>query len=137
MMSCNCNCGCKAGCTLWALILAAVAGVLAAFLQITGAVTVTAAFLWVALGIGVVYLALLVLTGALARRGDRTGCCRSLELLLAAILGSILLALILLAEGITATGILSAVLTGGLVFSLVLVFGGSACYIRCMADCGS
>jgi len=137
MTSCNCSCGCRAGCSLWALILAAIAGVLTAFFQITGVAVLTTAFLWVALGVGAGYLALLVLTGAGARRGERTGCCRILELLLAALLGTILLALLLLAVGITATSILSALLAGGLVFFLVLVFGGSACYIRCLADCGS
>lgn len=51
-----CNCSCRCSCTAVALIVSAILGVLAAFLQITGVITVTTAFLWVALGIAVVYL---------------------------------------------------------------------------------
>ena len=46
-----------------------------------------------------------------------------------------LLALILLAVGITATSVLSAVLVGVLVFFLWLTVAASACYVRCAADC--
>ena len=63
-----CNCNCRFNCTLFAIISAAVLGVVAAFLQFSGVITVTTAFLWVALGIGVVYLAGL-LTASVWRRG--------------------------------------------------------------------
>lgn len=55
-----CNCNCRCSCTGAAVIASAVVGVLAAFLQITGVITVTPAFLWVALGVAVVYLGVLV-----------------------------------------------------------------------------
>lgn len=131
-----CNCNCRFNCTLFAIISAAVLGVIAAFLQISGVITVTTAFLWVALGIGVVYLASLVVTSALRRGTVQPNClCRALNALLSGVLGTILLALVLLAVGIVATSVLSAVLVGVLVFFLWLTVAASACYVRCAADC--
>ena len=51
-----CNCNCRFNCTLFAIISAIILGVVAAFLQISGTFTAGTTFLWVALGIGVVYL---------------------------------------------------------------------------------
>ena len=131
-----CNCNCRFNCTLFAVISAAILGVVAAFLQISGVIAVTTAFLWVALGVGVVYLAGLVVASAGRRGVNPTDClCRALNALLAGVLGTILLALILLAVGITATSVLSAVLVGVLVFFLWLTVAASACYVRCAADC--
>ncbi|MBQ3002430.1 MAG: hypothetical protein IJD82_01715, partial [Clostridia bacterium] len=56
----GCDCSCRCSCTLWAIIASAVIGVVAAFLQMAGLINVTPAFLWVLLGIAVVYLAVLV-----------------------------------------------------------------------------
>ena len=128
-----CNCNCRWSCTLLAVISAAILGVVAAFLFISGTIAVTTAFLWVALGIGIVYLAGLVST---RRCAEPTGClCRALDALLAGVLGTILLALVLLAVGIVATSVLSAVLVGVLVFFLWLTVASAACYVRCAADC--
>ena len=131
-----CNCNCRFNCPLFAIISAAILGVVAAFLQISGVITVTTAFLWVALGIGVVYLAGLLTASASRRGGNVSDClCRALNALLAGVLGTILAALILLAVGIVATSVLSAVLVGVLVFFLWLTVAASACYVRCAADC--
>ena len=131
-----CNCNCRFNCTLFAVISAAILGVVAAFLQISGVITVTTAFLWVALGIGVVYLAGLLVASAGRRGVTPSGClCSALKTLLAGVLGTILLALILLAVGIIATSVLSAVLVGILVFFLWLTVASAACYVRCAADC--
>lgn len=131
-----CNCNCRFNCTLFAVISAAVLGVIAAFLQISGTVTVTTAFLWVTLGIGVVYLAGLVAASALRRSAVQPNClCRALNALLAGVLGTILLSLVLLAVGIVATSVLSAVLVGVLIFFLWLTVASAACYVRCAADC--
>ena len=131
-----CNCNCRFNCTLFAVISAAILGVIAAFLQISGTITVSTAFLWVALGIGVVYLAGVLVASVLRRGGVAPNClCRALNTLLAGVLGTILLALVLLSVGIVATSVLSAVLVGVLVFFLWLTFAASACYIRCTADC--
>lgn len=131
-----CNCNCRFNCTLFAVISAAILGVVAAFLQISGVITVTTAFLWVALGIGLVYLAGLLVASAGRRGGNASDClCSALNTLLAGVLGTVLLALILLAVGITATSVLSAVLVGVLVFFLWLTVAASACYVRCAGEC--
>lgn len=131
------GCGCKGSCTTAALIASAVIGVLAAFFQITGLITLNAVFLWVAFAIAVGYLGLLVLSVPTGQT-DSNGCqCRTLQVLLLAILGTILLSVILLAVGIVATSVISAILVGLLVFFFSLVFASTACYVRCLADCES
>ena len=132
----RCNCNCRWDCTVVAVILSAIVGVVAAFLQISGTITVGTAFLWVALGIGVVYLAALVAAYALGRCTQRPACaCRGLTALLVGILGTVLLSLVLLAVGIVATSVLSAIGVGLLLFFLWLTLTASACYVRCQADC--
>lgn len=131
-----CNCSCRCSCTAVALIVSAIVGVLAAFLQITGVITVTTAFLWVALGSAVVYLGVQVLSAALAGRPERSACrCTALNALLIGILGTILLSLILLAVGIVATSVVSAILVGLLLFFLGLTLISTACYVRALAGC--
>lgn len=131
-----CNCGCRCGCTGAALIASAILGVLTAFLQITGVITVTTAFLWVALGIAVVYLGVQVLASARADCPERSACrCAALNALLAGILGTILLSLILLSVGIVATSVVSAILVGLLLFFLSLALTGTACYVRVLSGC--
>ena len=131
-----CNCNCRFNCTLAAIISAVIVGVIAAFLQITGTITVGIPFLWVALGIGVVYLAGLLWASVLHRRSENPSClCRALNALLSGALGTVLFALVLLAVGIVATSILSAILVGLLVFFLWLTVSASACYVRCTTDC--
>lgn len=135
LLNCNCSCGCKCNCTVGAIVISAILGVLAAFLQITGTITITPVFLWVVLGVAAVFLGILLLTRS-ARSDGRTGCaCAALTLILAGILGSVLLGLVLLAVGITATSVLSAILVGILVFFFTLIFTGAVCLIRCTADC--
>lgn len=130
MMCCNC----RFNCTLLALILGVVAGVAAAFLLITGGLTLTPVFLAVAFAVAVVYLGVLVATVS-ARRGA-VGClCRTLQTVLAGILGTVATAVILLLTGITATSVMSAILVGLLAFFFVLMIAGAACYVRCLADC--
>ncbi len=135
VVSCNCNCNCKR--TIGAIIAAIIIGVLAAFFQITAAITVTTAFLWVLLGIAVVYLAVLVIATALIRRSEHNECsCASLNTLLAGILGTILFAVVLLGFGIVATSVVSAILVGLLLGFFALTVAASACYVRSLTDCG-
>ena len=126
------NCGCKFSCTAVAAIVSAILGVLAAFLQISGVFVLGTVFLWIALGVAVVYLGVLPIT---ASSCCAKGCCRSLYTVLAGILGTIALAAILLAAGIVATSIISAILVGLLVFFFTLTLTGTACYIRCLSAC--
>lgn len=135
LFNCNCSCGCKCNCTVGALIVSGILGVVAAFLQITGMITVAPVFLWVVLGVAAVYLGILLLTRGLRSEG-RTACaCAALSLVLTGILGSLLFGAVLLAVGITATSIVSALLVGILLFFFSLIFTNAACLIRCVADC--
>lgn len=131
----SCCCHNRRDCTVAAIIISAILGVIAAFLQISGVITVAPVFLWVSLGIAVGYLAILVATAS-GRRGENRSClCPALNALLIGILGSILFSLVLLAVGITATSILSAILIGLLIASLALILTSAACYVRCLNDC--
>lgn len=126
------NCNCRRDCTLLAVIAALILGVVAAFLQITAVITVTPAFLWVALGIAVGYLGVLLVTTALTSRAGGKPCvCTTLGTVLTGILGAILFAAALLAVGVVATSVVSAIL----VAFLTLTFAGTACLVLCLADC--
>jgi hypothetical protein len=130
------GCNCRWSCTAAAAIVSAILGVLAAFFQITAVITFTPVFALVAFGIAVVYLGVLVVTTALARRAEPCRCiCPILNTVLTGILGAILFAVVLLAVGIVATSVLSAILVGLLVFFFALALTGSACLVRCLADC--
>ena len=128
-------CGCRRDCVVTALIASAIIGVLTAFLQITAVITVTPVFLWVALGVAVVYLGVLELAAARAGRAERGGCCRALSAVLTGILGTALFAVVLLAVGIVATSVVSAILVGLLMFFLALTLTATACFVRCLSDC--
>lgn len=130
------NCGCRRDCNLIAVIASLIIGIVTAFLQITAVITVTPAFLWVALGIAVGYLGVLLVTAALSQRAQCKPCLSSsLAVVLAGILGTILFATTLLAVGIIATSVVSAILVGLLAAFLTLTFAGSACLVRCFTDC--
>ena len=129
MPTCSCNFRCS--CVIAAVVASVILGVVAAFLQITGAITVTPAFLWVVLGVAVGYLGILLAT---AGQND-AGCCGAIGTVLAGTLGAALFSVVLLAVGITATSVVSAILVGILLFFLALIFTATACYIRCLADC--
>ena len=130
-------CNCKCSCGILSAVISLIIGVIAAFLQITGAIAVTAVFLWVVAGVALGYLGILLLASAVQQQCSRCGCiCVSLSTLLAGALGSIFFAAVLLAVGIAATSVISAILVGLLVFFLALTLAGSACYVKCLADCG-
>lgn len=130
------NCNCRLSCTFWGLIAGLIIGVVGAFLQITAVITIAPVFLWVALGIAVGYLAILMVTTALDDERQGCGCrCAAVNTLLLGILGAILFAAVLLAVGIVATSVLSAILVGVLLFFLTLIFTGSACLVRCASGC--
>ena len=132
------DCQCRCSCQLAAIIASAIIGVITAFLQIAGIITVTPAFLWVVFGIAVVYLCVLVVASALSGDRENAGCfCQALNALLIGILGTVLFAVVLLAVGIVATSILSAFLVGVLLFFFALTLTSSACLVRTLADCRS
>ncbi len=132
----SCNCNGRNSCVGLSVIASIIIGVVTALLQITAAITVTPAFLWVGLGVVLVYLAVLLIAVALARRAPLPSCaCTVLTALLAGILGSALLAVVLLAVTFPATSILGAILVGGLLLFLTLTVASTACLVRCLANC--
>ena len=130
------SCRCKAQCTSIAIVAAIIIGVIAGMLTFMATITITPAFLWVLLGIAVVYLAILLATsgGSYSSRGD--GCfCSSLKTLLFGILGTILVSIILLGITFAATSILGAIFAGLLLAFFTLLIVSSVCLILCKANC--
>ncbi|MBQ6823829.1 MAG: hypothetical protein IJP27_04190, partial [Clostridia bacterium] len=109
-------------CTAVGVVIALIVGIITAFLRYTAVITVTPAFLWVTLGIAVVYLAILLAVG------PREGCGNPLTALLAGILGTALFSLILLGVSFAATSVIGAIFTGALLFFLALILLSAACY---------
>ena len=132
----NCNCQCRCNCMLGAIVASVILGIVTAFLHITGIVTATTIFLWVALGISVIYLAILLLKTGTCLNEVCACLCPTINALLVGILGSVLLSVILFAIGITATSVLSAILVGLLVLFQSLIFTSTACFIRTSLGCG-
>ena len=132
----NLNCSCKTECTGLAVIASIIIGVITAFLTFTATITITPAFLWVTLGISVVYLAVTLLATTLLRRfGVRDCVCRILPTLLTGILGTALASLILLGVEFAATSIVGAIIAGILLLFLTLTLTTTACLAKCIAGC--
>lgn len=125
-----CNCENRFGCVTLSFIASLVIGIIAAFLRITAVITLTPAFLWVALGIAVVYLALNLLAYERSAR-----CCTALYAVLAGALGTALLSVILLGVTFAATSVIGAIFAGLLLFFLSLLVSSTACLIACRANC--
>ena len=133
-MSTN-DCTCRGTCTTVALIISIVVGIIAAFLRITAAITVTPAFLWVVFGIAVVYLGVLLITMAsVSCCENKSTCCIKtiLTVLLGAIIATIFFAIVLLAVEFPATSVLGAIITGLLLLSFFLTLTETACLVRCI-----
>lgn len=133
-MSTSCR-SCRPGCTLIAVVASLIIGIIAAFLRITATITLTPTFLWVLLGIAVVYLAVTLVAAALFRNGCCDSLCRIVNTLLAGVLGTVLLSVVLLAIEFVATSLLGAVLTGALLFFFALTVTSAACLVRCFFNC--
>ncbi len=125
-IDCNCNCRCP----IYAVIASFIVGVVAAFLQITGTITVAPVFLWVTFGIAIGYLAVLLATSAYTEKTQCSCKSTSVRTLLAGILGTVLFSVILLAVGIIATSIVSAILVGFLLLFFSLIITSSACLVN-------
>lgn len=129
----NQNCCCRFNCTFWAIVLSIAVGVVTAFLTIMGMIALTPAFLWVTLGIAVVYLAVALATVNLKEGTAR--CCSALAAILIGVLGTALFSIVLLAISFPATSVLGAILAGVVLFFLFLTLTATACYVRCQALC--
>ncbi len=131
------NCNFKLSCTVASVIASIIIGLITTFLQVTAAITVSTAFLWVTFGIAVVYLGALVVTSMLRRSGESKCCvCSAVGTLLTGVLGTVLFSTVLLATGIVATSVFNAILLGLLLFFFSLMISVSACAVRCFFSCG-
>ncbi len=133
-MSTSCR-SCRTGCTVFAVVASLIIGIITAFLRITATITLTPAFLWVLLGIAVVYLAVILIAAALSRNGCCDSLCSIVTTLLAGVLGTVLFSIILLAIEFVATSIIGAVITGALLFFFFLTVTSTACLVRCLFNC--
>lgn len=138
MTNFNCNCNRSAGpcnCTAISVIASIIIGLLTGFLTFSATITVGTAFLWVAFGIAVVYLLVILLGSAHANGNSKACICYNLPFLLVGILGTILTSLILLAVGFAATSVIGAIITGFLLLFFTLTITQTACLTVCLADC--
>ena len=123
------NCECRYSCTGLAVVAALILGIIGAFLQITGVIALNATFLWVILGVAVVYLAILLATACFGTCS--IGCsCRPKLAVLAGILGAVVLSIVLLGIPAASAGVLGAILSGGTLFFFFLIIFASACLAR-------
>ena len=131
-----CNCGNRRDCTGIALVASLIIGIIATFLQITAVFTLTPVYSIVALGIAVVYLAVVLLTNATARKDSSCNlCCTPLSALLFGIAGTIFVAIVLLLIEFAATSIIGAIFVGALFFFFALTIFSTICLIRCLLNC--
>ena len=133
-MSTSCK-SCSPGCVVIAVVTSLIAGIVASFLRITGAISLTPAFLWVLLGIAVVYLAVAFAVSALSVKESCNDLCCTVTALIAGIIGTILLSIVFLAIEFAATSVIGAILTGALLFFFFLIVTSTACLIRCFFNC--
>lgn len=132
----NANCNCRNFCSLFAIILSLVVGIVTAMLTFMAVITVTPAFLWVLFGIATLYLLVAPVLLSFVRSCDTRDCvCALLPNLLTGLVGTILTSLVLLAVTFAATSILGALVTGALLAFFTLVITSNACLASCTASC--
>ncbi len=120
-------------CSALAVVVSAVVGVVAAFLQITAVITVAPLFIQTVFAVAVLLLATTLLSAALTDRESCRVCLYpALKAQLVGILGSVLVSLVLLAVGFAATSIIGAVFIGLLLFFFSLALTSTACVIKCL-----
>ena len=132
----NSYCNCKGSCTFVAVATSIIVGLITFVLRFTATITVTPAFLWVLLGIAVVYLLAAPISVYLAASlGVRSCLCPAVNSLIWGILGTVLFSVILLAISFVATSIVGAIITGLLLAFFTLTLTSVACIIKCISGC--
>lgn len=130
------NCCIKTcSCTTAAVVISAILGVIAAFLNMSALIVLTPTVFWVLFGIAVGFLALSYFVSAVGLRSERNCVCNSFTPLLLGILLTILATGILLLFDLTATGIAASIIIGVLIFAFSLILTTTACLIRCLIRC--
>lgn len=120
-------------CPAVAVVVSALIGVVAAFLQITAIITVAPLFIQSVFVVAVLLLATTLLSAAVTKKEVCDTClCPALKAQLVGILGSVLTSLVLLAVGFAATSIIGAIIIGFLLFFFSLALTSTACVVRCL-----
>lgn len=133
-MSTSCS-RCRPDCTVAGFVVSLVLGVITAFLRITGEISLTSAFLWVLLGIAVLFLAVSLIAAAVFREDGCNNLCSVLTPFLIGVIGTVVLSVLLLAFEFAATSVIGAILTGSLLFFFFLTVTFAACLTRCIFNC--
>ena len=130
------NCCCRNDCIVCSVVASIILGIVAAMLRFMATITVTPAFLWVVLGVAIVYLAVLLISSIFLRNTGFKRClCSILPVLLAGILGTVLISIILLAITFVATSVIGAIFTGLLILCFSLIITSTSCLITCITGC--
>lgn len=128
----NQNCGYSCDCSILAIVASIIIGIIAGILKYFAVITINDTFFWVTLGVAVVYLAIVLIISANGDAKDKICINTLITVLLTGILGTILASLILLAVGFSATSVLGAIVSGGLLFFFSLMLTAVACIIKCI-----
>ena len=88
------------------------------------------------LAIAVAYLGLTLISGAIYRDGCCEGLCSIITALLSGVVGTILLAIVLLNIEFAIASVIGAIVTGALLFFFFLTVTSTACLVRCFFNCG-
>ncbi|MBQ7794267.1 MAG: hypothetical protein IJ366_07105 [Clostridia bacterium] len=130
------GCNNRSDCTGIAIVASIIIGIIAAFLRITGVITIAPVFLWVVFGIAVVYLAITLIAASIVQNSGVRGCiCPILAVLLTGILGAVLTSLVLLAISFATTSIIGAIIVGALLAFFSLILTTTACLVKCILRC--
>ena len=129
------NCDCDLSCTTKGIIAGIIIGIITAILRYNAIITLTPAFLWVLLGIAVVYLGIALLTSGINL--SKNNCCTNLSTFLTAIAGTTLTSIVLLGITFAATSIIGAVISGVALFFFTLLIISAICLIKCRYSCNS
>lgn len=133
-LSCNCSCSQGTQCLLFSVTASVIIGIITSLFAVTTIITVTPVFLWVVLGIAIVYLAITLLISVSICYSHKHSCSNTpLLLLLTGILGTILTAVILLMVEFVSASVLAAIITGALMLFFSLFITSAACLVRCFA----
>lgn len=133
---CGCPNNCKFDCTVFAIVASIILGIIAAFLQVTCTIALGPVIYGVVFGIAVLFLPVTLAVSSNARSSGTGGCmCNILPVLLTGILGTILIAALLLTVAVLTDGVLGAIFTGLLVAFFSLIITSTACFIKCLTRC--
>lgn len=132
MANCNCRCNCIGA----SIVVSIIIGIIAAFLSFTAVITVTPAFLWVVLGVALVFLAILLITAARSSAEGAHGCvCAIIPVVLVGVLGAVLTSLVLLGIAFAGASVIGAIITGLLLAFFSLIITSVACLVLCKFRC--